>query len=248
MAGRSLLWAIRYRTVVLYNTNCIKHKNTALFSTICIIHFHRHDTRFNIPTCDILCQTEVDSAISNLCIPIIYHIYRQDIVAYDLYDFILVESMTAFLQTTLYVLILFLHNPERTEAQPNCTLACKNGGLCQIVRGSEGDEELCECLDGFVGSLCETMYDNSSSSDPNCTLSCEKGGRCEMLATDEGLMMHCVCESLDGVPCMYKTTSNNSTGDSSCTLACENGGVCQVGRNGIDGSICLCQAGFVGFL
>lgn len=150
-----------------------------------------------------------------------------------------------FLKTTLYLLIVFLHNAQRIGAeenvQPNCTLVCHNGGVCQI----NDEQQQCFCLAGFVGTLCEIPYADPTPLDPTCTLTCEKGGRCETIETDEGTMMHCVCESIDGIPCQYKNDA--TTGDSTCTLACWNDGVCMVGVNGDDDSYCVCPEGFEGF-
>jgi hypothetical protein len=150
----------------------------------------------------------------------------------------------------VYLLVLCLYKAERAAgeefAEPDCTLACYNGGRCQIG-SSDGDEQHCVCLEGFAGSFCEILIGESPPEDPSCTLICEKGGQCEMITTADGMTMHCVCaEDVDGTPCLYK--GNDSTGDSTCTLECENGGVCQVGVNGVDDSRCSCPVGFVGVL
>src|SRR5438094_1469093 len=94
-------------------------------------------------------------------------------------------------------------------ASPNCTLACLNNGTCLTVTGSSNTtEQVCYCIPGYSGRMCQQT--------PCTGIQCAHNGTC--LAKTTG--WQCLClPGFSGLTC-------NVTEPPACTgIVCGNGGV-----------------------
>jgi hypothetical protein len=133
----------------------------------------------------------------------------------------------------------------------DCTLPCRNGGVCTLGTGEykldsvqntdnmglhfdkQMLEQFCKCPTGWIGSACEIKYiscptttsDNNNSNDQSqSNRYCSNGAPCEMAKDDTGKtsFWHCEC---DAVQSDLSSTAANYLCERSTTVYCSSSSV-----------------------